>query len=391
MPSPYRQHWQIDPQLTYLNHGSFGACPAPVLEFQSELRKRMESSLVRFMARELEAQLDEARAVLAEFVGAEPENVAFVPNATSGVNAVLRSMDLNAGDEILITDHGYNACNNAVNFVTERARARTVVAHLPFPIESPSQAIDAVLSKVTARTRLALIDHITSATGLILPISELIEALRERGVETLVDGAHAPGMLELDIERWNPAYYTGNCHKWPCAPKGAAFLWVRPELQASVRPSVISHGANSKRTDRSLFLQEFDWTGTSDPTAILSIPKALSFMGSLMDGGWPALREHNHRMLLAGAAKVQSALGVSPAAPDTMLGSLASIPLPEGGEAGPSSAFDVNPLQRRLFDEHAIEVPVMWSEAAGRNLIRISAQAYNDPSEYEKLAQVLGS
>jgi len=391
MPSPYRKHWSIDPELSFLNHGSFGACPTAVLKHQSQLRGRMEASLVRFMARELEGQVDRARAILADFVGAQPADLVFVPNATSGANAVLRSMELTADDEILVTNHGYNACNNAVDFVTRRAGARTVTADLPFPVESDDQIIDAVLQQVSARTRLALIDHITSATGLILPIAKLIGALRERGVETLVDGAHAPGMLELQIERWNPAYYTGNCHKWLCAPKGAAFLWVRSDLQAGVRPTVISHGANSKRTDRSLFQQEFGWTGTGDPTSILCVPAALEFMGSLMDGGWPALRRYNHEMVLAGAATVQAALGVPAAAPDSMLGSLASILLPDDGLGSPASAFDVDPLQLRLFDDHAIEVPIMWSDAAGRRLVRISAQAYNDPDEYERLAQALSS
>ena len=392
MTSPYRHHWSIDPEVAFLNHGSFGACPTPVLELQAELRARMERELVHFLARELEGRIDESREALATFIGVQPEDLAFVTNATSGVNAVLRSMDFAPGDEILVTDHNYNACRNAAEFVTARSGARTVVAHVPFPLTSPEEAIEAILAEVTPRTRLALLDHVTSETGAILPLRELIERLRERGVETLVDGAHAPGMLELAVESWNPGYYTGNCHKWICAPKGAAFLWVRRDLQETVRPTVISHGANSKRTGRSLFLQEFDWTGTHDPTAWLCVPEAIRFMGSIVEGGWPGLREHNRRLLLAGRDLVLDALGTVAPVPDDMLGSLSSILLPEAGssELRPRSAFDVDPLQRELFEQHRIEVPIMWSVAANARVIRISAQAYNDLGEYRRLADALG-
>ena len=390
MPS-LRDHWRIDPEIAYLNHGSFGACPTAVLETQSELRARMEHGLVLFLARELEGLLDEAREPLASFIGAEAQDVAFVSNATSGVNAVLRSMELSPGDEILVTNHGYNACNNAVDFATERAGAKTVVAEVPFPLTSKQDVIDAVLEKVTPRTRLALLDHITSATGIVFPIQDLIAALSERGIETLVDAAHAPGMLELDVAAWNPAYYTGNCHKWICAPKGAAFLWVRRDLQPTVRPAVISHGANSERPGRSRYLQEFDWTGTQDPTPWLAIPKALEVMGSLFEDGWNGLRRHNKELLLQGRALVLEALGTAPPVPDSMLGSLASLLLPAdpGSTTAPGSAFEVDPLQARLFDHHHIEVPIMWSSAAGQRLIRLSAQAYNEPGEFERLAVAL--
>jgi isopenicillin-N epimerase len=333
--------------------------------------------------------LDTARAELAAFVGAEAADLVFVPNATSGVNTVLRSLSFEAGDELLTTDHSYGACRNALEFAAARAGARVVVAHVPFPLDGPEAVVEAALAAVTPRTRLALLDHVTSPTGLVFPIATLARELERRGVETLVDGAHAPGSLALDVPAVGAAYYTGNCHKWLCAPKGSAFLWVRRDRQRDVRPLAISHGATSPRTDRSRFLLEFDWTGSLDPTAWLCVPEALRTLDGLLPGGWPALRDRNHALALTARRRLCAALDIAPPCPDDMISSLATVPLPDAAPDGPRSPLGNDPLAEALFTRHRIEAPVFAWPAPPRRLIRVTAQLYNTPAQYERLAGAL--
>lgn len=386
------RHWTLDPELAFLNHGSFGACPRPVLARQAELRAELERQPVEFFVRRYEGLLDEARAELAEFLGADAENLVPVPNATTGVNAVLRSLELEPGDELVTTDHEYNACRNALEFVAGRRSVAVRVARIPFPLEHPGQAVAAVLAEVGPKTRLVLVDHITSQTGLVLPLDELLPELARRRVEVLLDGAHAPGMVPVDLRGLTEAgatYYTGNCHKWLCAPKGAGFLHVREDRREAVRPAVISHGANTPRPGRSRFHTEFDWVGTGDPTAFLSVPAALRFLGSLLPGGWPEVRERNRRLVLAGRRHLCRTLEIEPPAPETMIGSLASLPLPDGSPEPPPSVLYADPLQERLLGEHHIEVPIIPWPAPPKRLIRISAQLYNHEDQYRRLAEVL--
>lgn len=386
-----REHWTLDPTVTFLNHGSFGACPKAVLDRQSELRARMEREPVHFFVHEYEGLLATAREEVAGFVGASPEDMGFVRNATSGVNAVLRSLHFSPGDELLVTDHGYNACRNVAEFVTERAGAKVVVAKIPFPLASEDEAVEAILSAVSERTRVALIDHVTSPTGLVLPVARLVAALEERGVDTLVDGAHAPGMLDLDIASIGAAWYAANFHKWTCAPKGAGMLHARSDKQAGLHPAVISHGFNSRRS-RSPFLEEMDWAGTDDPTSWLCVPEAIRFVGGLVGGGWPAIRDRNRALVLEGRAILAAGLGVAAPAPESMIGSLAALRLPDGIETGPpTSALYADPLQICLFQEERIEVPIPPWPAPPQRLLRISAFLYNEPGDYQKLARSLSA
>lgn len=377
MTASMKHHWSLDPAITFLNHGSFGATPRVVLEKQNEYRAQMEREPVRFFVRELEPLLDDARLTLAQFVHADPDGLVFVPNATAGVNAVLRSLDLDKFDELLITSHEYNAVRNVVEYVAGIAGARVVVADIPFPITSPEAVVEQVLENVSSRTRLLIIDHVTSQTALILPVQRIVAEMQARGIDTLVDGAHAAGFLPLDVRAVGAAYYTGNLHKWVCAPKGAAFLHVRENRRASIRPIAISHGANSTRADRSRFRIEFDWTGTFDPSAWLAVPEALRTMASLVEGGWPEVIRRNRELALRARDLLCNTLGLDKPAPDEMLGSMVSLILPDG---------DRETLQDRLLFEHGIEVPIMpWP---GR-VMRISAQLYNSIADYEKLAAAL--
>ncbi|MBN2505472.1 MAG: aminotransferase class V-fold PLP-dependent enzyme [Verrucomicrobia bacterium] len=382
--------WPLDPAVTFLNHGSFGSCPHAVLAAQRQWRERLERQPVRFFVRDLEPLLDTARAGLARFLGADPGALAFVPNATTGVNTVLRALRFRRGDELLVTNHEYNACRNALQFVAERSGARVVEVPVPFPLESADAVIDAVLRRVTRRTRLLLIDHVTSQTGLVLPVEPLVRELDARGVDTLIDGAHAPGMVPLNLGRLGAAYYTGNCHKWLCAPKGAAFLHVRPDRQRLVRPLTISHGANSPRSDRPRFLLEFDWTGTCDPSPWLSIPAALHFIPSLLTGGWRAVMTRNHSLALAARRRLARTLGVPVPCPEDMIGAMAALPLPEAPSAAPmKSPLYLDPLQDTLLDRYRIEVPVIPWPAPPRRLLRVSAQLYNALPQYDRLARAL--
>ena len=379
--------WGLDPAVTFLNHGSFGACPRAVLRAQDRFREQLEREPVRFFSRELPELLDAARAALARFVGAAPDDLVFVPNATTGFNTVLRALALDPGDEILTTDHAYNACRTAIEYAAGRAGAVARVAAVPFPLASSDAVVDAVLAAVTPRTRLAVLDHVTSPTGLVFPIERLVRELAARGVETLVDGAHAPGMVPLDVADVGAAYYTGNCHKWLCAPKGAAFLHVRRDRQAAIRPLVISHGANSARADRSRFWLEFDWTGTIDPSAYLAVPEAIAHVGTLRPGGWPQVMDENRTLALDARRVLCEALAVAPPCPDAMIGSLASIALPDRhGEPPPGASGG---LHDALLDRFGIEVPVVAWPAAPRRLLRVAAQLYNTAEDYARLARAL--
>ncbi len=383
-----REHWLLERDIAHLNHGSFGATPIAVLAKQDEWRARMEREPVRFLVRELEPLLDDARRAVAAFVGADEDGLVFVPNATAGVNSVLRSLDLDRFDELLVTTQEYNACRNALEYVAQMAGARVVVAETPFPLSSPDEIVERILARVTSRTRLLLIDHVTSQTAIIQPVETLVREMTARGIDTLVDGAHAPGMIPLQVRDIGAAYYTGNLHKWVCAPKGAAFLSVRENRRATVRPIAISHGANAERTDRSRYWLEFDWTGTFDPSAWLCVPESLRFMASLAAGGWPEIMRRNHALALRARDILAGALGVASPAPDAMLGSMAALPLPDGKASVAPSLYG-DPLQDALFETFAIEVPVVPWPHPPRRLLRVSAQLYNEEEEYERLAEAL--
>jgi isopenicillin-N epimerase len=384
----FRRHWALAPDVAFLNHGSFGACPKPILELQANLRLQMEAEPVQFLWRRYEERLELSRRQVAKFVGCRPQDLVFVTNATTGVNAVVRSLKLRPGDEILTTSHDYNACHNVLADAARRAGAKLVVAQVPFPLGSADEVVEAVVGAVTKRTRLALLDHVTSNTGLVFPVAQLIRELEGRGVDILVDGAHAPGMLSLHLSRLGAAYYTANLHKWACAPKGAAFLWVREDKQGEIQPAVISHGNNTPRPGYSAFQDRFDWAGTFDPSAWLCAGEAIRWLGELLPGGWRELRERNHRLAVKARRVLCEALGAETPCPEDMLGSMATLPLPQRFQGVPRSGR-IDAEQERLYDRFRIEVPLMRVGPPERRYFRISAHIYNSLPEYEYLGKAL--
>ncbi|MCP3977402.1 MAG: aminotransferase class V-fold PLP-dependent enzyme [bacterium] len=386
MDQPLRSNWLLDPDVHFVNHGSFGACPRPVLDHQQRLRDQLEREPVAFMERELPVHLEDVRAVLGGFLGADPKDLAFVNNATSGVNAVLRSLPFGPQSEIVVTNHAYGACRQALEFVAARSEAQIKLVSIPLTATS-DQMLEAVVAAVTDRTELVLIDHVASPTAVIFPVEELVAELNRRDIDTLVDGAHAPGMVRLRLEELGAAYYTGNCHKWMCAPKGAAFLYVRPDRHSSVYPTVISHGYQRANSGESGLHELFDWVGTDDPTALLSVGVAIETIASYHPGGWPGVMKANRELAAAGAALVAEALGTTERTPPAASGSMVAVGLPPGSRDG--ARWD--PLQDRLLFEHGVEVPIVAWPRAPHRLVRISAHLYNDLDDYRALAAALQS
>jgi isopenicillin-N epimerase len=393
--------WALDPTVTFLNHGSFGACPRAILEVQRGWRDKLEADPARFLGRELEDLLDWVRSEIGAFVGGDPDGLALMTNATAGLSAVLRSLAFERGDEILITDHIYGSANSAVRFAAAHAGAKVVVARIPFPIQVPDQAFEAVMAKVTDKTKLALIEHVTSPTALVLPVERLVPALQEKGVDVLVDGAHGPGMVPVRLNEMGPAYYVGTLHKWICAPKGSAFLFVRRDRQPQIKPLAISAGFGETKGDRSRFRLDFDWTGTFDPSAWLTVPAAIDGLGEMLPGGWPALMDANVKLLTRARDIVAEALHTQRQAPDGMTGSMASLPLPGGPwpreEALRRMQMIDAAMRGRRFEVPLILWPLPWLVDAGdlpndtpfEVLVRISAQAYNSQGQYERLSSIL--
>lgn len=372
-----RALWPLEPTVAHVNHGSYGAVTTPVLDEQQSWRHRMESNPVRFFARELPTALESARGEVEAFVGAAAGSLAFVRNATSGASTVLAAFPLDPGDAVLLTDHSYGAVRIAAERFTADRRARLDTVHVPL-LADDAEAAAAVLDAVTAETRLVVLDQVTSPTARRLPLVTLVPALRERGVAVLVDGAHALGMLDVDLERLDADFYLGDLHKWCCAPRGTAILHVAERWRRTVRPLVASwHEADG-------FPVAFDETGTDDPSAWLSAPRALRVLERL---GLDRLRRHNVELAVAGQLEVAGALGLEAGAlPRDPAVPMQLVPLPDG-VAGTHD--DAAALQALIGEESSVEVAVTcWG---GRGFVRVCAHAYNAPADYRRLAADLPS
>ena len=366
-----RAEFLLDETVTFLNHGSFGACPRAVFERYQDWQLELERQPVLFVMRRLEDLLAEAREALGAYVGADPDDLVFVPNATSGVNIAAWPLGLGAGDEVLSTNLEYGALDRTWEHVCGDFGARYVRAEVPLPVSDESEIVDAVWSHVGPRTRVLYLSHHTSSTALTLPVAELCRRARERGLATVVDGAHAPGHLPLDLRSLDVDFYAGNCHKWLCAPKGAGFLYVRRELQADVHPLVIGWGYAD---DEPTFIGRHQNQGTRDPAAYLTVPFAIEWQ---REHGWDDVRTRCHDL----ARRAASELGLESLVPgrkSDLYGQMVALRLPEDAPED---------LKERLYDDYRIEIPVM--DCNGLRLIRASFQGYNDEADLERLRAAL--
>jgi isopenicillin-N epimerase len=369
-----RHEWALDPDFLSVNHGSFGATPRVVLAAQGEWQQCMEAQPGRFMRAVLPEALRHAAERLGAFIGADGKDIAFVENATTGCNAVLRSLHLSPGDEILVLNHGYGAVRNTVRFVCERAGARVVEAEVPFPRPGADAIVANVAAALSPLTRLAVVDHITSASALVLPLQRIVDVCHAADVPVLVDGAHGPAQVTLDLRALGADWYAGNCHKWLCAAKGSAFLYARPDRQADLHPATVSHGFGKG------YLEEFDWTGTRDPSAWLTTGVAIDFHHRL---GGEALMARNISLAAEATALLARRLNTEPGATGDLAGSMGVVRLPLTGAATAERSAG---LRARLL---AAGTDAPTHVLAGSIWLRLSAAAYNDITDYERLAELV--
>lgn len=368
-----RSRFLLEPDIAFLNHGSFGTVPRDVYAVADGWRRQLEVNPDRFIRETLPPAIREAVGKIAPFFKARAEDICFVDNATAGVNAVLRSLDFKPGDEILSTDHAYGAVANAIRYVATRTGATAVFAEVKMPASSADEIFSAITARFSPRTKLLVIDHITSATALIFPVERLTGFARERGVRVLIDGAHGPGHLALDIPSIGADWYVGNCHKWLFAPRGCAILWAREDAQKLIYPLSISHDYNHG------FTAEFDWTGTRDPAPFLSAPAGLEFLREL---GVERVQKHNRALALSGAQRMAQRWGEPMNAPPELLGAMASVRLPPSWQKfGAPVRATARLLCQRILQRDKIMVAIMPS--AGALWARVSAQVYNEPADYD--------
>jgi isopenicillin-N epimerase len=371
----YKDEFLLRPEITFLNHGSFGACPRPVFEACQLWQRALEQQPVEFLGRRLGELLAAARARLAGYLGVGTGRLVYVPNATYGVNIVARSLELARGDEVLATDHEYGAADRAWRFVCERRGARYINQPIALPLDGEEAFVEQLWSGVTDRTRVIFLSHITSPTALIFPVAEICRRARAAGILTLVDGAHAPGQIDLALDGLGADFYAGNCHKWLCSQRPSGFLYARPDAQPLLKPLVVSWGWEPEEAHLEPFQYMFEWMGTYNPAAYLTIPAAIEFQ---VARNWPDARAACHELLLEAERRIGELTGLAPiSGPDTFV-QMRAIPLP---------ACDLKVLKERLWEEYQIEVPLVgWN---GRHYIRVSIQCYNSPADVDRLLEAL--
>ena len=378
MTNPLKSEFLLDPKVIYLNHGSFGACPRPVFEEYQRWQRELERQPMEFLARRALDMMAEARGALADLLSCEEDEVVYFPNPTTAINMAARSLKLEPGDEILTTDHEYGAMDRTWRFICRQTGARYLRQPIPLPVTSSEAFTETFWAGVTERTRVIFISHITSPTALRFPVEAICRRARQAGILCIVDGAHAPGHIPLDLTDLGADLYTGACHKWLCAPKGSAFLYARREVQERLQPLVISWGWESEKPGDSRFIDHHQWQGTRDLSAFLSVPAAIRFQ---LEHDWNSVRHRCHQLASRMRKQINDLTGLEPICPDSSdwFIQMCVARLPE---------VDVEILQKRLYDEFGIEVVTRrWND---QPLIRVSFQAYNDQGDADALVHALG-
>ena len=387
--SEHAPHWGLDPNCVFLNHGSFGATPREIIKEQRRWQDLLEHEPVHFYEDVAMGFMEQSRLALASMLACDSDDLALVENATTGVNTVMRSLRFEKGDEILVPDHAYQACRNTLDYVAQRWGATVVTINIPFPISGPEVVVERMMAGVTSRTVLAMVDTVTSPTGLLMPFEELTAKLESAGVSVLLDAAHGIGMVPLSLDSLGASYTTSNCHKWLCAPKGSAFLHVRKDKQENIHPLTISHGMTFPLGDTTRFRHEFDWTGTRDISAHCALPATIEFMASLTEGGWNEIMEQNHQLAIKGRNILCEALSIDAPCPDEMITCIATLILPADGASNGIPLHEPDPLHEILQTKYGIQVPVWsWPSPEGR-YIRNSAKLSTSEEEYRSLANAL--
>ncbi|MFG0332652.1 MAG: aminotransferase class V-fold PLP-dependent enzyme [Maioricimonas sp. JB049] len=380
----HRAAWSLQDGVTYLNHGSFGPSPLVVQEARERWSRELERQPMDFLVRRLEPLLDDALTALGRFLGSRPDELTFVPNATVGMNIVANNVQLQAGDEVLLTDHEYGAVIRIWGRFCQAAGARTVLAHLPPPLTSVDDVVDTLFDQVTDRTKLIVVSHVTSQTALILPVAAICRRARERGIAVCVDGPHAPAQVPVDLREIDCDFYTASLHKWISAPFGSGFLYVRPRHKQGLRPAITSWGRSLSGRDPA-WQDEFHWFGTYDPAPFLAVPEALRFLEEI---GLEHFRRQTHALVRAARERIMSMTGGPPLTVDSpeWYGSMVTLPLPNvpRSDAWPGKP---HPLQVALWEQHQIEVPIF--EWQNRLCLRISCHLYNTPADVDRLVAAL--
>ena len=383
-------NWNLRKDIVFLNHGSFGATPRIIIDEQRKWQDLMEEDPVTFFEEIIPDALLKSRKALAKLVNCNFDDLALIENATTGVNIVLRSLKFNPGDEIIVPNHAYQACRNAIDFVARRYSVKVIICNVPFPIQSSKQIIEIILSSVTKKTRLVMIDTVTSPTGLRMPFETLVPLIESRGINVLLDAAHGIGIVPLDLDTLGASFTTSNCHKWLCSPKGVSFLHVRKDLQKTINPLVISHGMTSPLDEKSRFRHEFDWTGTRDLSGFCVLPFLIEYLNKI-GGSIEEIMYLNNKLVNYARDLICQKLKIEKPCPDEMITSIATIKLPIKilNDLEFPNKQDPDPLHHILMKNYNIQVPVWyWPNPEGRYL-RISAQLYNNKKEYEYLADAL--